>query len=64
MFDNKENETPVSFTGGKITEVYGMANEEKMKALDAALAQIEKQYGKGSVTSLQIWELRLFQPAL
>ena len=27
-------------------EVYGMASEEKMKALDAALAQIEKQYGK------------------
>ena len=52
MFDNKENETPVSFTGGKITEVYGMANEEKMKALDAALAQIEKQYGKGSVMKL------------
>ena len=29
-----------------------MANEEKMKALDAALAQIEKQYGKGSVMKL------------
>lgn len=27
-------------------------NEEKMKALDAALAQIEKQYGKGSVMKL------------
>lgn len=52
MFDNKENETPVPFTGCKITEVYGMANEEKMKALDAALAQIEKQYGKGSVMKL------------
>ena len=33
-------------------EVYGMASEEKMKALDAALAQIEKQYGKGSVMKL------------
>ena len=29
-----------------------MANEEKLKALDAALAQIEKQYGKGSVMKL------------
>lgn len=29
-----------------------MANEEKIKALDAALAQIEKQYGKGSVMKL------------
>ncbi len=29
-----------------------MANEEKMRALDAALAQIEKQYGKGSVMKL------------
>lgn len=29
-----------------------MASEEKMKALDAALAQIEKQYGKGSVMML------------
>ena len=28
------------------------ANEEKKKALDAALAQIEKQYGKGSVMKL------------
>ena len=26
-----------------------MASEEKLRALDAALAQIEKQYGKGSV---------------
>ena len=33
-------------------EVYGLASEEKMKALDAALAQIEKQYGKGSVMKL------------
>ena len=31
---------------------FGMASEEKMKALDAALAQIEKQYGKGSVMKL------------
>ena len=29
-----------------------MAIEEKQKALDAALAQIEKQYGKGSVMKL------------
>ncbi len=29
-----------------------MANEEKLKALDAAIAQIEKQYGKGSVMKL------------
>ncbi|MBE5945751.1 MAG: recombinase RecA [Lachnospiraceae bacterium] len=29
-----------------------MANEDKIKALDAALAQIEKQYGKGSVMKL------------
>ena len=29
-----------------------MASEEKMKALDAALAQIETQYGKGSVMKL------------
>ena len=29
-----------------------MASEEKMKALDEALAQIEKQYGKGSVMKL------------
>ncbi|MBO4863097.1 MAG: recombinase RecA [Eubacterium sp.] len=29
-----------------------MANEERLKALDAALAQIEKQFGKGSVMKL------------
>ncbi len=29
-----------------------MANEEKQKALDAALSQIEKQFGKGSVMKL------------
>jgi recombination protein RecA len=29
-----------------------MASEDKLKALDAALAQIEKQYGKGSVMKL------------
>lgn len=29
-----------------------MANEDKIRALDAALAQIEKQYGKGSVMKL------------
>ena len=29
-----------------------MASEDKLKALDAALAQIERQYGKGSVMKL------------
>ena len=29
-----------------------MASEDKKRALDAALAQIEKQYGKGSVMKL------------
>ena len=29
-----------------------MANEEKQQALEAALAQIEKQFGKGSVMKL------------
>ena len=29
-----------------------MANEEKLRALDAALTQIEKQFGKGSVMKL------------
>ena len=29
-----------------------MADENKLKALDAAIAQIEKQYGKGSVMKL------------
>ena len=29
-----------------------MAKEDKLKALDAAIAQIEKQYGKGSVMNL------------
>ncbi len=29
-----------------------MDNSDKLKALDAALAQIEKQYGKGSVMKL------------
>ncbi len=33
-------------------EEYIMASEEKKKALDAALAQIEKQFGKGSVMKL------------
>ena len=30
----------------------GLNNEDKMRALDAALSQIEKQYGKGSVMRL------------
>ena len=29
-----------------------MANTEKIKALESALQQIEKQYGKGSVMKL------------
>ena len=29
-----------------------MAKEDKLKALDAAIAQIERQYGKGSVMKL------------
>ena len=29
-----------------------MAKEDNLKALDAAIAQIEKQYGKGSVMKL------------
>ncbi len=33
-------------------EEKGTAKEEKLKALDAALSQIEKQYGKGSVMKL------------
>ena len=33
--------------GGKV-----MVKEEKLKALDAALSQIEKAYGKGSVMKL------------
>ena len=31
---------------------FNMASDEKLKALDAALAQIEKQFGKGSVMKL------------
>ena len=33
-------------------EGFKMANEEKMKALDVALANIEKQFGKGTVMKL------------
>ena len=29
-----------------------VAKEERLKALDAALSQIEKQYGKGSINKL------------
>lgn len=32
-----------------------MEKNEKLKALDAALGQIEKQFGKGAVRS---WEIR------
>ncbi len=42
--------------------------EDKQKALDAALSQIEKQFGKGAVmklgTIMQKWRLRLCRPAL
>ena len=31
-----------------------MAKEDKLKALDAAISQIEKQYGKGSIMKLEI----------
>ena len=33
-------------------EEKGTAREDKLKALDAALSQIEKQYGKGSVMKI------------
>ena len=43
-----------------------MINEEKKKALEAALGHIEKQYGKGSVMKLgessAICRWRLFLP--
>ena len=43
-----------------------MINEEKKKALEAALGHIEKQYGKGSVMKLvspvPICRWRLFLP--
>ena len=32
----------------------GNNNEDKLRALDAALGQIEKQYGKGAVMSSEI----------
>ena len=31
-----------------------MEKEDKLKALDAALAQIEKQFGKGAVMKLSL----------
>ncbi len=34
------------------TEDFEMANEDKLRALDAALANIEKQFGKGTVMKL------------
>ena len=43
-----QNELPVGKERGK----KHMEKEEKMKALDAALSQIEKQYGKGTVMRL------------
>ena len=30
-----------------------MAREDKLKALDAAISQIEKQYGKGSISTYE-----------
>lgn len=38
--------------GYKKGEVFYMAKEDKIRALESALAQIEKQYGKGSVMKL------------
>ena len=32
----------------------GNNNEDKLRALDAALGQIEKQYGKGAVMKLSL----------
>ena len=43
----KSRKTNISSHGGKI-----MAKEDKLKALDAAISQIEKQYGKGSIMKL------------
>ena len=41
-------------------------SEEKKKALEAALSQIEKNYGKGSVMKLgdpeNVWKLKPSQP--
>ena len=34
-----------------------MAKEDKLKALDAALGQIEKQFGKGCVMRLYLPDL-------
>ena len=39
-----------------------MDNSEKLKALDAAIAQIEKQYGKGSIMKLGDPTHRFFKP--
>ena len=32
--------------------IYNLVNEDKLKALDAAISNIEKQFGKGSVMKL------------
>jgi recombination protein RecA len=37
---------------GSIWRFLVMANDDKLKALDAAISQIEKQYGKGSIMKL------------
>ena len=39
-------------TAGTVPAAAGMGNQDKMRALDAALSQIEKQYGKGAVMRL------------
>ena len=46
-YDITENEHRFACKGDRI-----MANEDKLKALDAAVSQIEKQFGKGSVMKL------------
>lgn len=42
-----------------------MANEDKKRALDAAIAKLEKDFGKGTVKRLEIrqhrWQLRRFR---
>ena len=43
----KNRKTNISSHGGKV-----MAKEDKLKALDAAISQIEKQYGKGCIMKL------------
>ena len=44
--------SPINKIPNKVKENPKMMNEEKQKALEAALGHIEKQYGKGSVMKL------------